>query len=164
VAFDGANVAWTVPLQRGGVRSDRAWVASAQDGERWIAGARLVPATAMVPAHEARVQSVLVADHAAAWVTQSSDVVLALSLPGDGDPVADGVLPGTLTPSHQLLLVGSWPQTPALALARSARLHEGDNEGDECEFVNPYTLTVRPDPAAAPVGATWIGDAFSDHC
>ena len=164
VAFDGANVAWTVPLRRDGVRSDRAWNASAQDGSRWLAGVRLVPASAAAPAHEARVQSVLVRDHAAAWVTQSGDVVLALALPGDSDPDAVGALPGTLTPSHQLLLVGSWSQTGALTLARSARLREGDNEGDNCELINPYTLTVRPDVSAAPVGATWTGDWIIEDC
>ena len=164
VAFDGADVAWTVPLRRDGVRFDRAWAASAQDGSRWLAGARLVPATATAAPHEARVQRVLVADRSAAWVTLGGDVVLALALPGDSDPIAVGVLPGSLAPSHRLVLVGTWPQTPAATLASSARLVEGDNEGDGCEFVNPYTLTVRPEPGGAPVGATWTGDAFSEHC
>lgn len=163
VAWDGVSAAWTVPLTRNGVQSDRGWAASAESGARWLTGTRLVPATAQTPAREARVQSIVLVDEGAAWVTRHSDVVFVLHDPQDG-PAAVGTLPATLTPTGHLLLVGSWPDTPAATLAATAKLTEGAGDGDECGGVNPYTLLVTPDPSAPPAGAAWSGGWERAHC
>src|SRR3954469_12197632 len=69
VAWDGTQAVWTVPLVRDGVRSDRLYAASAQDGSRWLVGTRALPATATTPAAGARVQRVFSYDVTAGWVT-----------------------------------------------------------------------------------------------
>jgi len=157
VDFDGVEVAWTMPLVRNGVRSDRAWNASVQSGTRWASGARLVPG------REARIQRIMVADQGAAWVTRTGDVVLFVRLP-NSDPVAVGGLPGPLVPDKSFLLVGTFTSIAPKALAATAKLAEGEGDGDECGGTNPYTLTVQPDPSAPPVGATWSGDWVRVDC
>lgn len=161
--FDGVTAAWTVPLVRGGVRSDRVWAASAEDGRRWLSGTRLVPASSQGPAREGRVQRLLLRDRGAAWVTRAGEVVLALAAPQDA-PMSLAQPPLALTASHQLLLLGRWPAPAAAALAATAVLTEADGDGDECGGVNPYTLLVRPDPAAPAVGATWTGGWERPFC
>jgi hypothetical protein len=163
VDFDGVEVAWTTPLIRNGVRSDRAWVASVQSGTRWALGARLVPKSPQAPAREARIQRILVQDQGAAWVTRSGDVVLFVRLP-NSDPAPVGTLPGPLVPDKRSLLVGTFAGIAPKALAATATLAEGQGEGDECGGSNPYTLTVQPDPSAPPVGATWTGDWVRVDC
>jgi len=157
VDFDGVEVVWTTPLVRNGVRSDRVWNASVQSGTRWASGARLVPG------REARIQRIMVADQGAAWVTRTGDVVLFVRLP-NSDPVAVGGLPGPLVPDKSFLLVGTFTSIVPKALAATAKLAEGQGDGDECGGTNPYTLTVQPDPSAAPVGATWSGDWVRVDC
>jgi hypothetical protein len=157
VDFDGVEVAWTTPLVRNGVRSDRVWNASVQSGTRWASGARLVPG------REARIQRIMVADQGAAWVTRTGDVVLFVRLP-NSDPVAVGGLPGPLAPDKSFLLVGTFTSIAPKTLAATAKLAEGQGDGDECGGTNPYTLTVQPDPSAAPVGATWSGDWVRVDC
>src|SRR4051812_49675715 len=56
VAWDGSHAVWTVPLTLGGVRRDRVYAGSAEDGSRWLLGTRARPATAAAPAGEARIQ------------------------------------------------------------------------------------------------------------
>jgi hypothetical protein len=163
VSWDGVSAAWTVPLRRGGVRSDRAWAASAEDGRRWLVGTRLVPRTADAPAREARVQSIRLRDESVAWVTQDGAVVLALHSPED-DPTPLGTLPAPLTADHGLLLLGTWTGIPAARLATTLALTEGDGDGDECGGSNPYTLTVRPDAGAPALGATWWGGWSRPFC
>jgi hypothetical protein len=157
VDFDGVEAAWTTPLVRNGVRSDRVWNASVQSGTRWALGARLVPG------REARIQRIMVADQSAAWVTRTGDVVLFVRLP-NSDPVAVGGLPGPLVPDKSALLLGTFAGIPAKALAATAKLAEGQGDGDECGGTNPYTLTVQPDASAPPVGATWSGDWVRVDC
>jgi hypothetical protein len=157
VDFDGVEAAWTTPLVRNGVRSDRVWNASVQSGTRWALGARLVPG------REARIQRIMVADQSAAWVTRTGDVVLFVRLP-NSDPVAVGGLPGPLAPDKSFLLVGTFTSIAPKTLAATAKLAEGQGDGDECGGTNPYTLTVQPDPSAAPVGATWSGDWVRVDC
>ncbi len=147
VDFDGVEAAWTTPLVRNGVRSDRAWNASVQSGTRWALGARLVPRTPTAPAREARIQRIIVQDQGAAWVTRTGDVVLFVRLP-NSDPVAVGGLPGPLVPDKRALLVGTFTGIAPKALAATAKLAEGQGDGDECGGTNPYTLTVQPDPSA----------------
>jgi hypothetical protein len=163
VSWDGVSAAWTVPLRRGGVRSDRAWAASAEDGTRWLVGTRLLPRAADAPAREARVQSIRLRDESAAWVTQDGAVVLALRSPEDV-PTAVGTPPGGLTPDHGLLLLGRWTGVPAAQLATSLSLTEGDGDGDECGGSNPYTLTVQPDAASPATGVTWWGGWSRPFC
>ena len=163
VAFDGVNVVWTTPLVRNGVRSDRGWAGSAETGQRWLSGARLIPATAGAEPGEARVQRVLGTDRGGGWVTQTGAVVLALSSP-ESDPEAVGTLPAPLRADHHLVLVGTWADAAPDALAASARLEELDGDGDECGGVNPYKLTVQPDPAGARIGATWSGGWSRPDC
>jgi hypothetical protein len=164
VAFDGVNVAWTTPLTRDGVRSDRAWLATTDGkGKRSLSGSRLVPAAGDLPEHEARIQRILLVDQGAAWITRTGDVVFALVSPA-GDPTPIGVPQVNLAADHQLLLVGSWPYGSAAKLAATAKLTEGAGDGDECGGVNTYTLTVAPDPAAAPIGATWDGYWERQNC
>jgi hypothetical protein len=163
VAWDGVQALWTVPLVRNGVRSDRMWSADAEDGTRWLKGKRLVPKTAQAPAHEARVQQLIVADQGGAWITRGGDAVLFVRQP-NGDPVAVGTPPAPLTPDGELLLVGTFTGVAPSALAATAKLHEGEGDGDECGGSNPYTLTVQPDPAAPPLGATWTGDWVRPDC
>src|SRR3954464_3579077 len=45
-AWDGRHAGWRVPLTRGGVRRDRVYAGSAEDGSRWLLGTRARPATA----------------------------------------------------------------------------------------------------------------------
>lgn len=166
VAFDGVKAGWTLPLTRAGVRSDRAWVASAEDGKRWLLGSPLVPAAGDQPAREARIQSIAVRDESAAWVTRTGEVVLALHDP-QADPVAVGTppaLPAAAAPTGHLLLLGRWPAVAPAALAATLKLTETGGDGDECGGVDDYTLTVRPDPAAAPVAVTWTGGWERPHC
>ena len=158
VAFDGITAAWTTPLTRDGVRSDRAWLATADGpGKRWIGGARLIPASASGPAREARIQRILLTDQGAAWVTRTGEVVLALADPAGSEPAKIGALPGELKADHQFLLVGSFTGVRASELAKTLTLKESSGDGDECGGVNPYLLTVQPDPAADPVGVSWDG-------
>ena len=163
VAFDGVGVAWTVRRTTGGQTVDRAWSASAQTGRRWLLGTPLVPAAGATPGREARIQRIVLTDAGVAWVTRTSDVVLALHEPSD-TPTAIGTLPAPLQPAKLLLLVGGWPAVPAAALAASAKLEELPGDGDECGGANDYRLTVTPDPAAPAVGAVWNGYWTRPHC
>ena len=163
VAFDGVKAAWTVPLTRAGVRSDRAWIASAQDGKRWLLGSPLVPASGAAPAREARIQAITVVDEGAAWVTRTSEVVFALHAPED-DPTPIGTPPAPLAPAGHLLLLGRWPTVAPRDLVASLKLTEGDGDGDECGGSNDYILTVRAGATAEPAGATWLGGWERPHC
>jgi len=161
VAWDGSSAAWSVPLTRDGVRSDRGWVASAEDGKRWLLGTRLIPATASTPAAEARVQRLLVFGESAGWVTQDGSVVLAVHAPEDA-PAAFGTLPAPPQADHKLVLVGRWPSTTAAALAATVQLGAVDGDGDECGGSESYRLTVAPD--ATRVGVSWLGGWERPFC
>jgi hypothetical protein len=161
VAWDGSSAAWTVPLTRDGVRSDRAWVASAQDGRRWLLGTRLIPATSSTPAAEARIRSLYVSGESAGWVTTDSSVVLAVHSPEDA-PAAFGPLPTVPTADHKLVLVGRWPATSATALAATVALGAFDGDGDECGGSESYRLTVAPD--ATRIGVSWLGGWERPFC
>ncbi|HEY4095888.1 MAG TPA: hypothetical protein VGM33_10275 [Baekduia sp.] len=163
VAFDGVKAAWTLPLTRDGVRSDRAWIASAEDGKRWLLGSPLVPASGSAPAREARIEAITVVDESAAWVTRTGEVVFALHSPED-DPTPIGTPPGPLAPTDHLLLVGAWPAVAPSDLVATLKLTEGDGDGDECGGSNDYLLTVRPGATAEATGATWQGGWERPHC
>src|SRR5207342_1569413 len=125
VDFDGMTAAWTTPLVRDGVRSDRAWLATADGpGKRWIGGARLIPASDGGPAREARIQRIVIRDQGAAWVTRTGEVVLALAEPGGSDPASIGSLSTTLKPSDRYLFVGTFAGVRASELAKTLTLKE----------------------------------------
>jgi len=163
VAFDGARVAFTVPLVRDGVRSDRVYAGDVGDGSRWLLGRVLVPASAAAPEREARVQRLAVLDQGVGWVTTTGEVVMAVQSP-EGDPVPIGTVPGPLKADRTLLLIGRFPDAGAAALGRSMQLKEESSEGDECGGTTPYVLTVMPDPAAARIGARWFSNYQSLNC
>ncbi len=165
VAFDGANVAFTVSRVRDGKRVDRVFAANVDDGRRWLVGRKAVPAAAAEPEHEARIQKLSLRDQSVAWITRTGDVVMAMREPAS-EPTPIGAPPGPLTVVRNLLLVGRFPGTGATALARSMRYKELPGEGDECGGGNPYTLTVRPDASGRPVGVEWHGHwtSTSDVC
>jgi len=164
VAWDGVNAVWSVRHTSLGEPSDRVWAANADSGKRWLSGTRLVPNGPHNPFLAGRVQRVLVKDAGAAWITQKGDVVLALNEPAGEDPVAVGTPPLPLVAVKQLLLVGSYPTVPAAQLAATATLQELDGDGDECGGVNPYKLTVQPDPSGPRLGAQWDGYWDSTNC
>lgn len=153
---DGAYVAWATKTPRG----DRVWAGSV-DGRRFLSGARAVPASGPAPAREARVRRLLVTTYGAAWVTTASDVALAIGGLPTADPQPIGVLPAVPQPSGRTLLVGSWPETPAAALAAGAQLRHDFGETDDCGGSMWHVLTVAPD-AGGRVGAQWDGSAPID--
>lgn len=161
VAWDGSSAAWSVPLTRNGVRSDRAWVASAQDGKRWLLGTRLLPATATTPAAEARVESIRVYGESAAWVTEEGSVVLAVHSPEDA-PAPIGTLPTAPTADHKLVLAGRWTSMSANALSGTIALDAVDGDGDECGGSERYRLTVMPDGER--IGVSWFGGWERPYC
>jgi hypothetical protein len=163
LVWDGLHVAWTQPLTRDGVRSDRLWAAEADTGKRWISGARAVPASAGGPAREARVSTVKLQFESVAWVTAGGDVVLALHSP-QSDPAPVGTPPVTLQASDRYLLIGSWAGVGPSALASSLTLKTTTGDGDECGGVDTYRLTVQPDAAQPAVGADWDGGWERSNC
>jgi hypothetical protein len=168
VAWDGSSAAWSVPLIRDGVRSDRAWVASAEDGKRWLLGTRLIPATGSTPAAEGRVQRLFVFGESAGWVTRDGSVVLAVHSPQDV-PAPFGTLPTAPAADHKLVLVGRWPSASAGALAASVQLGAFDGDGDECGGSESYRLTVVPDATGGTgpslrLGVSWLGGWERPFC
>ncbi|HWH94153.1 MAG TPA: hypothetical protein VNT03_09860 [Baekduia sp.] len=155
VAWDGGEAVWSVPLVRGGVRSDRIYAGSAQDGTRWLLGTRALPATANSAAGEARVQRVFAWDVTAGWVTRAGAVVFAVRSPED-EPKAIGALPAAPVADHRLVLVGAWPGADPATLAATVKIDAKDGDGDECGGSADYRLTVVPDAAAGDrVGVSW---------
>ncbi len=163
VAFDGVRVAFTVPLVRDGVRSDRVYAGDVDDGDRWLLGRVLVPKSATGPEREARIQRLAVHGLSAGWVTTTGEVVMAVRS-SDGEPDPIGTLPGPLKGDRDLVLVGRFPDAGAPALAQSMQLKEGQGEGDECGGSIPYSLTVKPDPSAGRIGASWFGQYTNLNC
>ena len=129
----------------------------------WLRGAPAVPHVAAAGRPQPRVERLLALPTSAAWITRDGDAVLALPL-ADGDGFPIGELAATPIVEHLQLWIGRWPDVPAAALARTARLTVGTGEDDDCGGADPYTLTVRPDPAAPAIGASWTGDWVNENC
>jgi len=163
VAWDGSSAAWSVPLVRHHVRSDRAWVASAEDGRRWLLGTRLLPATADTPAAEARVQRLLVFGESAGWVTRDGAIVLAVHAPEDA-PQALGETSFAPRADHRLVLAGRWPSADPARLAAAVHLDAFGGEGDECGGSETYRLAVTFGGATSPIGVTWLGGWERPFC
>jgi len=169
VSFVSTTAVWTRAYVRDGVRSDRLWAADAYTGERFLAGKRLVPKSGSAPDGEARIQRVLAEHGAAAWVTQTGEVGFALDVPWNDDetPSRSGGGPDAeLTVDDNRTLVGRFDTDPG-QLADTLKITTDDGEGDECGGVTGYTLSVRPEPTAAPVkvnwGRAWDGP-FPSYC
>ena len=88
---------------------------------------------------------------------------MASRSPGE-DPTPVGALPTTLKVDRNLLLVGTFPDADPAQLLSSLQLEELDGDGDECGGANPYSLRVKPDPAAAAIGVDWESDWTSTNC
>lgn len=157
---DGSYVAWTTKKNIDGTKVDRLWGASVK-GPRFLSGARAIPASGPVPAQEGMVQRLLVTWYGAAWVTTTSDAVLAIGGYGASDPEPIGTLPALLQRSGSTVLVGSWPETPAATLAASAQLSYEMGETDDCGGGMSHRFAVTPN-GSGPVGASWYGTAPVD--
>jgi hypothetical protein len=160
VAWDGSDAVWSVPLVRGGkVVGDRVYAADAQDGSRWLLGARALPD------REARTQRMFVWGTTGGWVTRDGSVVFAQRSPQE-PPAAVGTLPAPPVTTGKLVLVGAWPGVSATALGRTVKLDTtGDGDGDECGGSEQYRLTLVPDATSgARVGVTWWGSWERPFC
>lgn len=161
VVLDGRSVAWTVPLTRDGVRSDRVWHSEIQGG-RTLAGALAVPARGAEPEREARVQRLVVVFQTVGWTTTTGDV--AMSLPEAGDtPSAIGALPEAPRAVGDRLRVASLPDVDPVALGASLRLEAQDGDGDDCASVTPYELTVDPGTGKR-IGVNWADYVVRPEC
>jgi hypothetical protein len=165
VAWDGSHAVFSVPLTRSGtVVGDRLYAADAQDGQRWLLGARAVPRTARTDAREARVQRVFAWGATAAWVTKDGAVAFALRSPQDA-PVAEGAAGGTPLADGRLTLVGRWPDSAPTDLGRTVKIDAAGGDGDECGGAEEYRLTLMPDAASgARVGIRWFGGWERPYC
>jgi hypothetical protein len=165
LAWTATHAAWSVPLVRAGVRSDRIYAGSTEDGRRWLLGTRAIPAGAAGPAGGARVQRMFAWDATAAWVTTDGRVVFALQDPQDA-PAAIGTLPAAPSADHHLALVGAWPAANPTDLGRTIAIDSANEDGDECGGAADYRLTLAPDPAAPDqrVGVTWPGGWSRPFC
>ncbi|HET6508578.1 MAG TPA: hypothetical protein VFG42_17430 [Baekduia sp.] len=153
VAWDGSDAVWSVPLTRGGrVVGDRVYAADAEDGSRWLAGARAGIAA------EARTQRMFAWGTTGGWVTRNGSVVFAQRSPQE-PPKAVGTLPAAPVAAGKLVLVGAWPDASPTALGQTVKLDTtGDGDGDECGGSEEYRLTLVPDASGgARVGVTWWG-------
>lgn len=157
---DGSYVAWTTRAVENGARADRVWAGSV-DGRRFLKAQAVVPPSGPNWARTGRVQRLLVTTYGVAWVTTTSDVVLAIGGLPMIDPQPIGVLPAVPQPSGRTLLVGSWPETPAATLARTAELRHDFGESDDCGGSMWHEVTVAPDGSGR-VGVRWDGSAPID--
>jgi hypothetical protein len=165
VAWDGSDAVWSVPLTRGGkVVGDRVYAADAQDGKRWLLGARALPKTVTTAAGEARVQRLFAFGATAGWVTTGTDVVFALRSPEDA-PQAEGGRLGTPVADGHLTLVGTWPGISPTGLGRTVKIDATGGDGDECGGGEDYRLTVVPDATSgARLGVRWFGGWSRPYC
>jgi hypothetical protein len=161
VALSGDDVAWTTTVMRDAGKVDRLWAANIDEGKRWMAGKRLVPAAGEQPEREARIARLIAASTSVAWTTTSAEVGFALRSP-ESEPEAIGTLPAPLQPDGQRLLVGQFPDADPVALTTSLKLEVGDGEGDECGGSNPYELRFQA--GGAPSGVRWWGGWTSTNC
>ena len=155
VSFDGATVAWTTRVARGGTRVDRLWAGFAGDGSRWLSGAQAVPAAGDAPAAEARVLALRSLGSSVAWVTDGSQLAVAAESPDDYEPTTLDTPSVTLRPDAGRVLAGAWPDTPAADLAATLELEQEPSEGDDCGGTEAFTASVRPTGSAAPAGVRW---------
>ncbi len=163
VAFTGTTIAWTVRMTKEGKATDRVWAGETYVGRRWMLAQKPNPAGASLAAREDRVQRILVSGTAVMWVTRGSSVVAALSGPAD-KPKAIGTLPAPPVEQDHLTMVGTFAGVPAAQLASSAKIVQGDGDGDECGSTTNYLFTVRPGADAPEAGVSWYGGYERPDC
>jgi hypothetical protein len=162
VAWNGSDAVWSVPRAKAGkVVGDRVYAGDAQDGSRWLLGAR-----AGISA-EARTQRMFVYGTVGGWVTKDGSVVMAQRSPQDA-PTAIGTLPAAPVAAGKLVLVGRFTGLTPTDLGRTVKLDvtPGSGDGDECGGAEEYRLTLAPD-ASAPetrVGVAWWGSWQRPFC
>jgi hypothetical protein len=162
VAWDGSDAVWSVPLTKSGkVVGDRVYAADAEDGSRWLLGAR-----AGVSA-EARTQRMFAWGTVGGWVTKDGTVVMAQRSPQDA-PTAIGTLPAAPVAAGKLVVVGTWTGVSPTDLGRTIKIDTtpGSGDGDECGGAEEHRLTLAPD-ASAPgtrVGVAWWGSWERPFC
>lgn len=161
VAWDGSDAIWSVPLVRGGkVVGDRVYAADAEDGSRWLLGAR-----AGVSA-EARTQRMFSWGVVGGWVTRDGTVVMTERSPQE-PPKVIGTLPAPPVVSGKLLVIGRWTGVTPTELGRTVRINTtpGTGDGDECGGVEEYRMTLMPDPVSGDrVGVSWWGGWERPFC
>ena len=161
VAWDGSDAVWSVPLIRGGkVVGDRVYAADAEDGSRWLLGAR-----AGVGA-EARTQRLFAWGTTGGWVDKDGTVVFAQRSPQEA-PKAIGTLPAPPVASGKLVVVGRWTSATPTDLGRTVKLDvtPDSGDGDECGGAEEYRMTLVPDAATgARVGVAWWGSWERPFC
>jgi len=161
VVLNGRSVAWTVPLSRGSVRSDRVWQGEIQGG-RTLAGALAVPARGAEGEREARVQRLVIVNRTVGWTTTTGDV--AMSVPeSNNDPSAVGALPDAPRAVGDRLRVASLPDADPVALGASLKLAGDGGSGDDCASTTAYRLTF--DPGTGPrIGVDWSDSLVREGC
>jgi hypothetical protein len=161
VGWDGSDAVWSVPLTRGGkVVGDRVYAADAQDGSRWLLGARAGVSK------EARTQRLFASGNTGGWVTKDGNVVFAQRSPQEA-PKAIGTLPAPPVASGKLVVVGAWPDVSPTDLGRTVKLDvtPGSGDGDECGGAEEYRMTLVPDAASGTrVGVAWWGSWERPFC
>jgi hypothetical protein len=161
VAWDGSDAVWSVPLSKNGkVVGDRVYAADAEDGSRWLLGAR-----AGISA-EARTQRMFAWGTTGGWVTKDGSVVFAQRSPQQA-PTAIGALPAAPTASGKLVLVGRWTSATPTDLGRTVKIDvtPDSGDGDECGGAEEYRLTLVPDASTGDrVGVAWWGSWERPFC
>jgi hypothetical protein len=162
VAWEGSDAVWSVPLTRSGkVVGDRIYAADAEDGSRWLLGARALPAA------EARTQRLFAWGTTGGWVTKDGSVVFAQRSPQEA-PKAIGTLPAPPAAVGKLVLVGRWTSATPTDLGRTVKIDTtpGVGDGDECGGADEYRLTLAPDgPGGSErVGVSWWGSWERPFC
>lgn len=161
VAWDGSDAVWSVPLTKNGkVVGDRVYAADAEDGSRWLLGAR-----AGISA-EARTQRMFAWGTTGGWVTKDGSVVFAQRSPQQA-PTAIGALPAAPVAAGKLVRVGQWTTATPTDLGRTVKIDvtPDSGDGDECGGAEEYRLTLVPDAATGErVGVAWWGSWERPFC
>lgn len=161
------HVAWTVPLLRDGVRSDRIWATTIDERQTWLAGKRLVPRRGSESEREGQILRVVVTDGpdagGAAWVTRAGDVAMATQVTNES-PVPIGALPVALKPAGRRLLVGSFGESAAAHIASTLKIAVDDEYGDGCEGGRTYATRFSTAADGDEIGAAWRHFWLSDDC
>lgn len=162
LAWDGSDAVWSAPLTRGGkVVGDRVYAADAEDGSRWLLGARAGVS------REARTQRLFASGTTGGWVTKDGTVVFAQRSPQEA-PKAIGVLPVAPVVSGKLVVVGAWPGVSPTELGRTVKLDvtPDSGDGDECGGAEEYRMTLVPDATGGGtrVGVAWWGSWERPFC
>ena len=174
VSLHKVDAVWTQrTVTAGGVASDRISGFDLRRGKAWMQHVK--PLGAVSKPGDATVAAVRAESDLAVWVTTSGTVVLRahqsepelndLGIGGEliGE-AASGVAGAGLATSvfevARRVVIGSWPG-PVDAVARTLRIGISEYVGGDdtvCSVGLIWKVTVKPDPEAKPVGATWAAN------